>query len=243
MSLNLPEVYTLSLGKTLLNFPRIINFANIKYLGLDYELDNQIRLSYYKELMSDSKISFKTDSSFVDIEEKMEQRCIEFPISKKNSLRGAELSKKVNQFRTNNKFYESNEILCPKSKNNFHLFALEDSGVGNYGIISLVHIKEIDSSTIIIPLWVMSCRVFSRNLELEILYMLANKYKKSNLIFKCERTGKNNYIREFDFRKSLPNGILIKDTEDLDDNSRIIKISLDKMRELNPSFGFKRKLN
>jgi len=85
----------------------------------------------------------------------------------------------------------------------------------------------------------MSCRVFSRNLELEILFMLSTLYKNSKLILKCDRTGRNNYIREFDFEKSLPKGIIIKDKEE-DDNSRSIEISFDKMRELNPEFGFKR---
>ena len=86
----------------------------------------------------------------------------------------------------------------------------------------------------------MSCRVFSRNIELEILFMLAKKYKQSNLILKCDKTGKNNYIREFNFSKSLHNGILIRDYEDPNDNSRLIEISLKKMRVSKPDFGYNR---
>ena len=57
-------------------------------------------MTSYKELIKRSRISTKTDSSIVEISKKIEQRCIESSLNSKNVLRGSELTKKVNQFRT-----------------------------------------------------------------------------------------------------------------------------------------------
>jgi FkbH-like protein len=84
---------------------------------------------------------------------------------------------RTNQFKLNPKIWTTKEIL--NNKKNVIAIHFRDK-LQDYGIISVAIFSE-ERNTLSIKNWVMSCRVFSRNIELLMQELLIKQAKKSGL--------------------------------------------------------------
>ena len=120
-------------------------------------------------------------------------------LDKNNIERSSQLIAKTNQFKFNSNLYSSTELL--EIKNQVVSVVRFKDKIQNYGIISVL-IYRIDNKlkTLNIENWVMSCRVFSRQIEHYVVNHLVQKSieNQCNMIsFKFEKTKKNLYLQTF----------------------------------------------
>lgn len=115
--------------------------------------------------------------------------------------RSLELVNKTNQFNLNGKRYDINEwqALEADSKRIYYTFDYNDK-YGPLGQISIISGK-LEEDSLIIDIWVLSCRAFSRRIEYKIIEYLFDTFKVKNISFKAEKTLKNNLV--FDLFKKL----------------------------------------
>jgi len=106
-----------------------------------------------------------------------------------------QLINKTNQFNLTTKRYSQSEVEKIAADPNFiTIYATLDDKFGSNGIVSAL-IGEIVERTLHIRLWVMSCRVFKRELELAVFDYLVEVCKRENLetlvgyYFKTEKNG------------------------------------------------------
>ena len=127
---------------------------------------------------------------------------------KKNIDRIVQLIMRSNQFNLTTKRYDKNKIeRIIRDKKKYH--TLQSNLIdkfGDNGIVSLI-ICEIQKKTVKIDSWIMSCRVFSRNLEITIFNKLVSNIKKIDakyLIGEYYKTEKNiiveNLYKELGFK-------------------------------------------
>jgi len=143
---------------------------------------------------------------------------IKLNINKLNDLeRATEMFQRTNQFNTSFRRLTMPELLkLKKSKTNLIFEASMKDKFGDYGIISFLNIK-IFKQYFIIEDFLMSCRVFKRDIELAILShifklnMLANKKGFMTI----NRSEKNKYV------------------QDLFDNNNLVELINDKKYEIN----------
>ena len=91
-------------------------------------------------------------------------------IISEDQARVEQMLERTNQFRANTDFdfkFKTPDI-------EFVKFGLMDKYT-DYGTISIIAINLMNDS-ILIPQWLMSCRVFGRGIELEILRVILNQY-------------------------------------------------------------------
>lgn len=86
------------------------------------------------------------------------------PYSKKDSVRIQQMFERTNQFRANTKNWEASSV---KSQSKTFKLELRDK-YADYGIVSIM-IFHVSGEELVIDNWLMSCRVFGRNLEREFL--------------------------------------------------------------------------
>jgi len=108
-----------------------------------------------------------------------------------------QLINKTNQFNLTTKRYSQSDLDKIAFDNRFiTLFATLDDKFGTNGIVSAL-IGEIIEDSLHICLWVMSCRVFKRDLELAIfdsLVDICSKKGLGNLVGYYYQTEKNGYV-------------------------------------------------
>ena len=118
-----------------------------------------------------------------------------------------QLINKTNQFNLTTKRYKLNEIEeISLSEKFITLYGKLNDKFGDNGIVSLI-ICEIQKKTVKIDSWIMSCRVFSRDLEITIFNKLVSNIKKIDakyLIGEYYKTEKNiivkNLYKELGFK-------------------------------------------
>ena len=104
-----------------------------------------------------------------------------------NFLRPLQLINKTNQFNLNGIRLTDTEIIeILSNKSTLHTFSLKDK-FGDHGQIACV----ILSSTDIIQYFVMSCRVFQRQIEYAIIFWLIKHTKLPEIKFNFKKTSKN----------------------------------------------------
>ena len=108
----------------------------------------------------------------------LEMECHILKINDTNIERVTQLINKTNQFNFTTKRYTLNEVRSTVEDNNSISFcaSLKDK-FGDNGIVSVLFAR-IEGDKAIIDLWIMSCRVFNRNLEFVVFSELINKCKK-----------------------------------------------------------------
>ncbi len=104
--------------------------------------------------------------------------------NKFNTPRVAQLSQRSNQFNLRTMRYTEDEIKEIARNNEYTnlTFSLADK-YGDYGLISLVIMKEIDAANLFIDTWLMSCRVLKRNMENFVLNTMVNVAKQKGYSF------------------------------------------------------------
>ncbi|MBY9080757.1 HAD-IIIC family phosphatase [Paenibacillus sp. HN-1] len=193
----LPEVCTIELGKDPAYYPALI--ANSGYFDY-YELsDEDLRRSqsYLNNLKRiEIQQNFSDYSSYLkslDMVLRIE------PFERQSMTRIAQLINKTNQFNLMKdrftpqeieRISESGDMLC-------YQISLEDK-LENFGIIS-AFIAAIEGDSLCIKTWVMSCRVFNRDIENAVMNFLHNLAKHSGLARitgSCREVKANQYTAE-----------------------------------------------
>lgn len=115
-----------------------------------------------------------------------------------NTPRVAQLSQRSNQFNLRTVRYTEDEIkeIESDSKKKGFAFSLKDK-FGDNGLIAVVILSEIDTETLFIDTWFMSCRVLKRGMEnftLNIIVDWARKNGYSRIVGEYLPTQKNKMV-------------------------------------------------
>ena len=134
-------------------------------------------------------------------------RCLVSRVIDKNEERPLELINKTNQFNLNGIRLNENDWY-KNFKKNYHImkFDLNDN-IANHGIIGIL-VSHIKGDQLNILSLVLSCRVFSRGMELvflKSLMKLAAKKKVKIIKFNFKKTNKNFLVEEFFKKYSIKN--------------------------------------
>lgn len=159
--------------------------------------DDRLRAKQYIDNIARSELETAYEN-IVDYLVSLDMRLKWGYFSEENLIRCTQLINKTNQFNITGSRYLDDEIqkLMADSKYKCIHFRLVDK-FGDNGIISTVIIKEINKELICIDTWVMSCRVFGRNVEHAIFQVLIEVCKKNcikKIIGNYIETGKNSYV-------------------------------------------------
>ena len=162
--------------------------------------DDKNRHSFYKEneIRKSQQKDFKTYEEYLlSLEMKAEIAYFK-PIY---TERITQLINKTNQFNLTTKRYLKNDIEKIFLDDSFiSLYGRLSDKFGDNGIVSLI-LGKIESENVLnIDLWVMSCRVFKRNLEFAMFdYLIAEcKIKNINVIKGAYlKTDKNTFVADF----------------------------------------------
>tara|TARA_Y100000741_G_scaffold363827_1_gene353022 strand:- start:79 stop:1737 length:1659 start_codon:yes stop_codon:yes gene_type:complete len=193
------------------NFPSNLldlmdNFNNYSgfYKNFITELDKKRTTLYQAEAKRESeKNKFKNDSKW------LKNLKIRLTIKNiKDMERATEMFQRTNQFNTSFRRLSAPELIkINKSRTNLILEASMKDKFGDYGIISIINIK-IFKQYFIIEDFLMSCRVFKREIELAILNFILNlKILNKKLGFiNINRVEKNLYVQNlFDSNNLIKN--------------------------------------
>lgn len=157
--------------------------------------DDKKRVEYYKA----NQKRKEEETKFADYNEYLKSlnmtACIS-GLNDKNTERVVQLFNKTNQFNLTQKKYSVTDVGMLNAENSIAFSVELDDKFGKNGIIS-AFVGLIDNDNLIIDNWVMSCRVFKRNLENAIFAYLIRKCKNlniKNIIGVYSKTTKNAYI-------------------------------------------------
>lgn len=145
-----------------------------------------------------------------------------------------QLTNKSNQFNLTTKRYTISEMEALSEDNRYiRLYGRLKDRFGDNGIVSVV-IGEKRKDTLHIELWLMSCRVLKRDMELAMLDSLVNRCREEGIRYirgYYFKTQKNAMVKElygdFGFIKTEDNGSdtqWLLDTEDYENKNKVIKM-------------------
>ena len=193
---NLPKSTCIKFPKNFDEYSKFINKINLLFSKNTISQEDKNRTSNYKAILKTTKI-LKDKSKNIDSYLNSLDMCLQ--IEKKglsNISRAAQLINKTNQFNINGVRLSEKKILnIISNKGNLYTGFYKDN-TGDYGeIIALLSDQQGN-----IISFVMSCRVFQRNIEHVFLYELL---KKKSMIkkFKYLKTDKNQPIYNFLFNE------------------------------------------
>jgi len=171
--------------------------------NINLSREDLIRSSYYKTNIKreNEKVKYSNYNNYLS-SLKMETNLKKF--EKKNINRITQLINKTNQFNLTSKRLRIEEVIKISKKQNFFTLSgnLKDK-FGDNGLVTVL-IGEKKNETLNIIIWLMSCRVFNRNLEFAMFDHLIKLCKKNKIY-----TISGNYIKSEknyivkDFYKSL----------------------------------------
>jgi FkbH-like protein len=107
--------------------------------------------------------SFVNEDAFL---QSLDMICTSIPFNKLDIPRVAQLTQRSNQFNLRTVRYTDEDInkICSDENYITRSFKLSDT-FGEYGLVSLIILKKINESDLLIDTWIMSCRVLKRGLE------------------------------------------------------------------------------
>jgi FkbH-like protein len=199
--LNEPEKYVDIIDKS--GFFEVTNLSE----------DDKKRNEYYRndKKRQESKKSFENYDEYL---KSLNMSCELSEFNGKNIERVVQLINKTNQFNLTTVRMTKNEVAnCIENDNTITICATLNDKFGANGIVSCLIASKKDN-TMIIDLWVMSCRVFKRELEKAIFDRLAQECINngiSKIVGKYYRTKKNNYVENL--YEALGFDIIEKDEE------------------------------
>ena len=198
----LPTVEVPNIGdepeKYIFHIDRAKYFENVSLSKEDFS-----RSSYYKTNVKreSEKIRFKNYNNYLD---SLKMKTIFKKFKKEDINRIAQLVNKTNQFNLTVKRLNLEEIFNISKHSNFLTIAgnLKDK-FGDNGLVT-IFIGKIKKKTIDIVVWLMSCRVFNRNLEFALFDYLISQCKNKDIstIYGNYIKSKKNFIVK-DFYKTL----------------------------------------
>ena len=168
---------------------KVINFKNINdlitnigdanYFGNTQK--NKINRSKSVQILKKYQKDKSKFNNYNDFLKDLKMRCIESPFSEKNSERLSEMTYKTNQFNFTFKRYNKDEIKkIIKSNNLAFSYKLRDRFI-DHGIIASINIQIHKNKSATLDSFVMSCRVFDKDLENFILLSIKKKLIKLNI--------------------------------------------------------------
>ena len=188
VSSKLPKVTTINLKGDPSGFAKQIDRLGL-FLKSNQTQEDKKRINSYKALKKIEKVK-ASSTNLKDFLKSLDPKlCIEeaFPYA---AERIEQLLYKTNQFKLNNTVYKQSAI--KKNKDNILPLRFTDK-LNDYGIVVVV-LFEIKKEVLNIKNWVMSCRVFSRNIEfavLDILYEIAKKKSCTRITLAFTKSNKN----------------------------------------------------
>jgi len=141
--------------------------------------EDQLRNKYYQQ-NNQRENSIKTYSDIKDYLKSLEMKCIVDSFNQVNAERVTQLINKTNQFNLTTKRYSSIVDLIP-DREYITLCARLLDKFGDNGIVTAL-IAGVKDNIAIIDLWVMSCRVFKRDLEFVFFDKFVDKCKEFGII-------------------------------------------------------------
>jgi len=195
-----------------LKFPEenieFMNFIKLFYshFKINNTKENQIRNKSYQAL----KIMSKNSSNIRNFLKKINMRCLISRVRDKNELRPLELINKTNQFNLNGIRLSENDWYKYFNKN-FHIlkFDLRDN-IAEHGVIGIL-VTQIKNGQLNVLNLVLSCRVFSRGVEIVILKSLIKIAINNNLDlikFNFKKTSKNFLVEKFLEKNLIKNSFI-----------------------------------
>ncbi|URZ18154.1 HAD-IIIC family phosphatase [Clostridium felsineum] len=193
----LPQVTTPEIGNNPSNYPIILsNSGYFDYYNLTKEDLNRTN-SYINRIKSiEIQNNFSDYASYL---KSTNMKLIIQPFQDNDLNRVVQLINKTNQFNlmcTRVKHFDIEKVT--KSSNQFGIQISLGDKYENYGIISVV-ILNIDQNILSIDTWVMSCRVFNKNIENAVLNYLCQLAKEKGIrkiIGKCKNIKEKSYVDE-----------------------------------------------
>ncbi|MBQ8996047.1 MAG: HAD-IIIC family phosphatase [Oscillospiraceae bacterium] len=133
------------------------------------------------KMYQDNRKREQSAQSFTDYNaylESLEMRAFIGPFKKEQLERVTQLANKTNQFNLTTRRYQPEEMMARASDPKFITLSgrLEDR-FGDNGIVSCIVADQTDPVTWDLELWIMSCRVFKRDLEYAMFDELVKKVK------------------------------------------------------------------
>lgn len=161
---NLPEICVPDLPEDAGSYLEYLNSLNL-FETASFLKSDKDRVRHYKEEVERSKF-FEGFFNLDDYLESLQMKCRISGVDDFTRPRVSQLSLRSNQFNLRTVRY-SEKQLDEISNNPLYksfVFSLSDK-FGDSGIISVVVLKEIETYTIFIENWLMSCRVLKRGVE------------------------------------------------------------------------------
>jgi len=162
--------------------------------------EDYLRIHSYKVMQK--ILSHKDQSSLSDFLSSLNSQITISEISANNISRVEQMFKRTNQFRANGNEYNRD----PKNYNQL-VYSLKDIYT-DYGIIGFLE-WQVKENKFLISQWLMSCRVFNRNIEDYVLNFLIENYTKSviqSILIDYHATDRNqfflNQLDRLGFRQS-----------------------------------------
>lgn len=152
------------------------------------------------------------------------------PFDDFHAPRIAQLTQRSNQFNLRTERLTEANVIEIKNDDNYIsvYFTLRDK-FGDHGLISLAYMKKLDSETLFIENWLMSCRVLKRSMEEFVINKLVELAKKNSfqkIIGEYIRTPKNamveNIYEQLGFEK-IDNNKFVLDVNTFRENKTFIE--------------------
>ncbi len=167
ISIKVPEISTIE------NYIAEIDRYNY-FEKVTFSDDDRKRSEYYKQ-NSKRDVESQKFTNYNDYLKTLEMTATLLPFDEISLSRVTQLINKTNQFNLTTRRYTDVEVKNIASSDRYiTLYVVLKDKFGDNGIVSVV-IASIVDSVAIIDLWVMSCRVFKRDLELLIMDKLVAK--------------------------------------------------------------------
>ncbi len=181
-------------------FPENIMELNYKVNNLAGTFKNNISDTDFKRtnLYLDENKRKNLKKKFFDPIKWIKELKIELKISPlRNFDRASEMFKRTNQFNISHKEKSKSELIKFSKKKDYLCYEISmKDKFGDYGFISLVIVK-IENKNYVINDFLLSCRVFERNIEPSILQFIKknSKFKNKLGFIKINRNKKNIYVQ------------------------------------------------
>ncbi len=178
VSLNLPSISIPEIDDVASYTSTISSYNYFERKNITKEDINRVK--YYKDEIQRKKTSSSFDN-YSDYLNSLKMVVKYSVINQNNATRVLQLINKTNQFNPTTKRYTSSEIEKIISDDRYiTLTATLSDKYGDNGLVSVVILKFAEKKANI-DLWVMSCRVFQRDLEFAVFDYLHEELNKKNI--------------------------------------------------------------
>ena len=178
-----------------LNYIRTLNL----FETASFTHQDELRTIQYQEEANRTILQHQfTDEK--DFLRSLEMVSIVEPFTKFNTPRVAQLTQRSNQFNLRTIRYTEDEIaeIANNTSKLTFAFSLSDK-YGDYGLISLVILNEMNANILFVDTWIMSCRVLKRNMENFVLNFIVSEAKSkgySHIYGEYLPTPKNSIVKD-----------------------------------------------